>query len=130
MNLNINQEIQKRKSKEEIKRLLLNSMYRTRDAAMNWTKQYTEHLRGLGFTRGRACACNFVHDARNMRLTCHGDDFVISGGDAAQGWITREFERTILLKVMGRLGGGQPKLDGRVAEGVQLGVEAAQLRPT
>ena len=36
------------------------SLYGTRDAAMNWAKQYTQHLNKIGFQKGRASACNFV----------------------------------------------------------------------
>ena len=53
------------------------SLYGTRDAAMNWAKQHTEHLNKIGFQKGRASACNFVHESRNIRLKCHGDDFII-----------------------------------------------------
>ena len=53
------------------------SLYGTRDAAMNWAKQYTQHLNKIGFQKGRASACNFVHESRIIRLTCHGDDFII-----------------------------------------------------
>ena len=54
------------------------SLYGTRDAAMNWGEaQYTQHLNKTGFQKGRASACNSVHESRNTRLTCHGDDFII-----------------------------------------------------
>ena len=53
------------------------SLYGTRDAAMIWAKQYTQHLNKIGFQKRRASACNFVHESRNIRLTCHGDDFII-----------------------------------------------------
>ena len=45
--------------------------------AMNWAKQHTQHLNKIGFERGRASECNFVHKSKNIRLTGHGDDFII-----------------------------------------------------
>ena len=56
---------------------LMLSLYGTRDAAMNWPKQHTQHLNKIGFQRGRASACNFMQKSRNIRLTCHGDNFII-----------------------------------------------------
>ena len=53
------------------------SLYGTRDAALNLAKHYTQHLNEIGFQRGRASACSFVHKSRITRLTCHGDDFII-----------------------------------------------------
>eukprot|EP00975_Prorocentrum_lima_P035793 7526963-Prorocentrum_lima.AAC.1 len=35
----------------------------------------------------------------------HGDDFVFAGGQDALEWVARELSKTVLLKVVGRLGG-------------------------
>ena len=35
------------------------SLYGTRDAAKNWAAAYTDFLRSIGFTVGRASPCNF-----------------------------------------------------------------------
>ena len=37
------------------------SLYGTRDAAQNWSKEYTAFLEGIGFVKGGASPCNFVH---------------------------------------------------------------------
>ena len=74
------------------------SLYGTRDAAMNWTRQYTNHLVGLGFQRGKASACNFVHEGRNIRLTCHGDDFDIVAAEEDIRWLIKKMEEVYDLK--------------------------------
>ena len=51
------------------------SLYGTRDAAQNWAATYTKFLVKIGFQRGRASNCNFVHKKRNIKMTVHGDDF-------------------------------------------------------
>ena len=43
---------------------LRNSLYGTRDAALNWARAYTEVLEGLGFTKGRSSPCGFDHAGR------------------------------------------------------------------
>ena len=53
------------------------SLYGTRDAAQNWTEAYTKFLVSLGFRRGKASPCNFLHAKREIRLTVHGDDFLV-----------------------------------------------------
>ena len=40
------------------------SLYGTRDAAQNWTKEYTHLLQSAGFTVGKASPCNFYHESR------------------------------------------------------------------
>ena len=63
------------------------SLYGTRDAAQNWTKEYTRVLSAAGFTAGKASPCNFYHEKRGMALTVHGDDFTISGPEADLNWL-------------------------------------------
>ena len=36
------------------------SLYGTRDAAMNWSKTYSDYLVSIGFVKGRASQCNFL----------------------------------------------------------------------
>ena len=55
------------------------SLYGTRDAAQNWAHCYTQVLLKAGFIRGRASVCNFHHPSKDVLLTCHGDDFLITG---------------------------------------------------
>ena len=74
------------------------SLYGTRDAAMNWAKQYSQDLNKIWFRRGRASACNFVHTSRNIRLTCHGDDFIIVAPCKEIEWLVKEMEKEYELK--------------------------------
>ena len=55
------------------------SLYGTRDAAQNWAATYTKFLMKIGFQRGKASSCNFVHKKRNIKMTVHCDDFLVVG---------------------------------------------------
>ena len=55
------------------------SLYGTRDAAQNWSIEYTRTLCAAGFKAGKASPCNFVHTTRDPALTVHGDDFTATG---------------------------------------------------
>ena len=54
------------------------SLHGTRDAAQKWAATCTKFLVKIGFQRGRASSCNFVHKKRNIKLTVHGDDFLVA----------------------------------------------------
>ena len=55
------------------------SLYGTRDAAANWSEEYTERMLSMGFTVGKATPCVFHHARRGLRAYVHGDDFVVVG---------------------------------------------------
>ena len=55
------------------------SMYGTRDAAANWSDEYTQRLIEMGFTVGKATRCVFYHEQRGLRAYVHGEDFVVVG---------------------------------------------------
>ena len=74
------------------------SLYGTRDAAMNWTKRYTEHLIGIGFKCGLASACNLTHEKRNIKMTCQVDDFVIIATEDDICWLIEEMKKVYELK--------------------------------
>ena len=67
------------------------SLYGTRDAAQNWTKEYTRTLQAAGFTAGKASPCNFYHHERGMALTVRGDDFTVSGPQENLLWLQSHF---------------------------------------
>ena len=69
------------------------SLYGTRDAAHNWTQEFTRALRAAGFTAGRSSPCNFYHKKTGMALSVHGDDFTVSGPEPALEWL-KEFSKT------------------------------------
>ena len=66
------------------------SLYGTRDAAQNWTKEYTRALQAAGFVAGKASPCNFFHEKAGMALSVHGDDFTVSGPERSLEWF-RDF---------------------------------------
>ena len=63
------------------------SLYGTRDAAQNWTKEYTRLLQSAGFTAGKASPCNFYNKERGMALIVHGYDFTVSGPEEDLVWL-------------------------------------------
>ena len=75
------------------------SLYGTRDAAQNWTAEYTKFLQSLGFRVGKASTCNFTHTGRSINLTVHGDDFAIVGPAAQIGWLSRKMQERYDIKL-------------------------------
>lgn len=62
------------------------SLYGARDAAQNWTAEYTKRLEEMGFTTGWASPCNFTHKSRGINLTVHGDDFAVVANAKQLQW--------------------------------------------
>ena len=69
------------------------SLYGTRDAAQNWTQEYTRTLIKAGFTVGKASPCHFWHENKQLALTVHGDDFTISGSEDNLNLLTEEMKK-------------------------------------
>ena len=67
------------------------SLYGTRDAAQNWSKEYTQFLKSIGFAVGRASVCNFWHKSRKIYLSVHGDDFTMTGTENQLEWLRLKF---------------------------------------
>ena len=55
------------------------SMYGTRDAALNWSKEYGDTLKQSGFVQGMNNPCLFMNHKLNVSIMVHGDDFLITG---------------------------------------------------
>ena len=55
------------------------SMYGTRDAAKNWSEEYSKCLTSAGFDRGIANPCLFKHKSKDIQIVVHGDDFMAAG---------------------------------------------------
>ena len=53
----------------------------TRDAAQNWTEEYTKKLVDLGFTAGVATPCHFLHKEKELFVIVRGGDFTVVGPD-------------------------------------------------
>ncbi len=74
------------------------SLYGTRDAAMNWTKTYTDFMVNLGFRKGRASPCNFFHPEREISTTVHGDDFTSTGTENQLRWLDTQLKSRFEIK--------------------------------
>ena len=74
------------------------SLYGTRDAAMNWSKTYSDYLVEIGFVKGRASPCNFFHPRRNISVTVHGDDFTSTGTEPELRWLDGRFKAKFEVK--------------------------------
>ena len=74
------------------------SLYGTRDAAQNWTITYTKFLLSLGFVKGSASPCNFWHQAKDVSLTVHGDDFLIVAPSSSLKWLKYSMESKFEIK--------------------------------
>ena len=81
------------------------SLYGTRDAAKNWTEEYTRTLTDLGFAMGRASTCSFHHAKMQLFLSVHGDYFTITGPDESLTWLEQQMSRKYEVKCE-RLGPG------------------------
>ena len=55
------------------------SLYGTRDAALNGAQAYSEVLLGMGFTKGLSSPCTFFHEVWGIRTVVHGVDFLSEG---------------------------------------------------
>ena len=74
-------------------------LYGTRDAPARWEAFLAEQLALMGFIRGKASPCCFQHASRDLRCIVHGDDFVFVGPDPELKWVTRQMEKSFLLKI-------------------------------
>ena len=74
------------------------SFYGTRDAAQNWTEEYTKKFVDFGFTAGVATPCNFLNEKRELFVIVHGDDFTIVGPDEALKWFKMQMEAIYEIK--------------------------------
>ena len=90
--------------------LLLKHMYGTQKAAEGWQTEYSGALLEMGFKQGVACPCIFVHAAKDVVVTVHGDDFTAVGPKVRLDWYEAALEAKYELKKGGRLGPG-PKDD-------------------
>ena len=58
----------------------------------------------MGFVRGVANPCCFVHPSLGLKLVVHGDDFTCSGTKAALDWYEDQLQKSFEIKIRGRLG--------------------------
>ena len=62
---------------------LIMSMYGTRDAAVNWSAEYTATLLESGYVQGQHSPCLFRHPVTGVSIMVHGDDFIAVGNNKA-----------------------------------------------
>ena len=103
------------------------SLYGTRDAAQNWAKEYTAFLLSLGFHAGRSSPCNFVHEACEVHVAVHGDDFTAAGPMTGLNWFNKEMANKYEVKseFLGPDGGQSKEIRvlNRVLRWTESGVE-------
>ena len=75
------------------------SLYGTRDAALNWSLQYTRVLLNMGFQKGSSSPCTFFHPGESICLTVHGDDFISEGTLGSLQWMDLELSTLHLLQL-------------------------------
>ena len=78
---------------------LVMSMYGTRDAALNWSTEYTKTLTESGYVQGRASPCLFYNAKLDVAIMVHGDDFVAIGNDKGLADARKVLEHCYKLKV-------------------------------
>ena len=59
--------------------MLRKSMYGTRDAAKNFQREVKRFMVKLGFNPGRYNVCTYWHEAKDLKVMIHGDDFATVG---------------------------------------------------
>lgn len=83
---------------------LLRCVYGTRDAGLLWEECYSACLTEMGFIRGVANPCCFVHPGHHLRLVVHGDVFTCTGPTHGLDWYENELQKLFEIKMRGRLG--------------------------
>ncbi len=78
---------------------LLMSMYGTRDAALNWSAEYTATLLADGYIQGRANPCLFRNPKTKVTIMVHGDDFVAVGEERNLAATRATLENKYKIKV-------------------------------
>ena len=58
-------------------------LYGTRDAAFNWSETVAKQLRECGYVRGRAFPAVYYHEADEVAVMVHGDDYLCSGPESS-----------------------------------------------
>ena len=72
--------------------LLRQSLYGTRDAAMNRQEEVAKEMRGWGFSIGQYNPCLYTHTERRAQVFLHGDDFASVGHRASLKWFLQKLE--------------------------------------
>ena len=81
-------------------------MYGTRRAADGWQEEYSSTLVSLGFQQGLSSPCVFMHAARNLYCSVHGDDFTTTGPKVELDWLESEISQRYEITIGPRQGPG------------------------
>jgi hypothetical protein len=82
------------------------TLYGMRVAAKNWEKAYSSTMISHGFVQGVANSSTFYHEARNVRVVVHGDDFIASGAEHDRKWLEGCLREQYPFENAGNLGAG------------------------
>jgi hypothetical protein len=78
--------------------VLRKAMYGTRDAPQIWAAEVQCALEGLGFQKSVFQPSVYYHSSKNMVVTVHVDDFLVSGDIADLDWLYRSIQKKYDLK--------------------------------
>ena len=78
--------------------LLRQSLYGTRDAAMDWQEEVAREMKNLGFDRGQYNPCLYTSTEKSAQVFLHGDDFASVGSRAALKWSLQKLESRFEIK--------------------------------
>ena len=73
-------------------------LYGTRDAAMNWQECVADHLKKIGFQRGKAYPSLYFNKEKNIHTLIHGDDYVSVWSKSHLKWLQSELEAAFEIK--------------------------------
>ena len=82
-------------------------LYGCRPAAQAWEEHYSGVLEAVGFKRLLSSPVAFYHQARDLVVVVHGDDFVFVGVDEELDFVLGVLKEHYELKDRGRLGSGE-----------------------
>ncbi len=78
--------------------LLMMSLYGTRDAAVNFQREVSKFMKGVGFVQGRYNPCTYYHRQQGLKTMVRGDDFVTCGPREGAEWFRQMFEGRCVIK--------------------------------
>ncbi len=86
-------------------------LYGTRRAAAGWEDEYARTMvEQMGFIRGIASGCLFVHPTRGLQCNVYGDDFTTIGSATQLDWFETKLSQIYEITKRGRLGPGRDDL--------------------
>ena len=78
--------------------LLRKALYGTRDAPQIWQSEVRRTLEKVGFRRCALQPSVYIHDAKEILLVIHVDDFLVVASQDALDWVYKEVSKVYELK--------------------------------